>query len=468
MFRIRTVNHLLAVAGAALAVVAAFLMPLSAATARTEPQLIAGLGVWSGDRTDFVGFYKALVDGTWTKVYCIRPASAEPAAVSLRTINRLPQTSRAVTSELAETLAAHGDARTLVQAAAVSQALNEEVGNHRAVVRRAQWLPDRVQALADRYVTEAREQRGPIRLAIELPRSPLPGRSASGTVAISSATGPVRGTVALTHTANVTTPDELTVGRSGRARFRYDTVGGGAVHIAATARVAPTTLRASDPAAGEQLMVGWSAPVTVRASATYEATGPGISYRYACSSECAGRPVVTLRACAPPNHYRSRITFWLGDTVRRMVFDAASTRTCRSLRLRLADGTSVSASWRYLTPRGWSRALPASGAFVVDCPAPPPVAVAVSLACTRAWVSATLGTERAGTLRRLVNRTSHRMVLIVSGAASGRYVVLPGTQATVHTFRVLCGTGASVTLRSGVQRSDGSYNYSDPVQVALP
>ena len=60
------------------------------------------------------------------------------------------------------------------------------------------------------------------------------------------------------------------------------------------------------------------------------------------------------------------------------------------------------------------------------------------------------------------------MVLVVRGAASGRYVVAPGTRATVHTFPIPCGTGASLTVRSGVQRTSGTYNYSDPVQVTVP
>ena len=468
MTRRRLSSRALAIAGVFLAAGAVFSAPPLAAAASSGPRLVAGLGAWSADRGDFVGFYKAFVDGRWTKVYCVRPNSAEPTDVSLRTLTRLPNTSRAVTRELAETLAAHGNARDALHAEAVSQALNEEIGNRRAVERRAQWLPDRVQVLADRYVAEAHAQHGPVRLAIDLPHSPLPGRSATGTITLNAAAGPVPGTVQLAHTANVTTPDELTIGRSGRARFHYNTVGGGAVHIAATARVAPATLRASSPGADEQVMVGWSAPVTVRATASYEATGPGITYRYACSSECNGNPAVTLRACAPANDYRSRITFWLGDTVRRMTFDAAAARSCRALHTRLADGTSVSATWRYLTPRGWSRPLPASGAFVVDCPAPPPVAIALTVNCIRARVSATLGTERAGTLRRLVNRTQHRMVLVVRGAASGRYVVAPGTRATVHTFPIQCGTGASLTVRSGVQRTSGTYNYSDPVQVTVP
>lgn len=468
MFRVRNVSRLAAVASAVIAVGIAFVVPTPGASARAEPRLVAGLGVWNPERTDFVGFYKALADGRWTKVYCIRPASAEPTEISLHTVRRLPSASRAVTRQLAETLAAHGDAQTLVRAAAVSQALNEEIGNHRAVVRRARWLPDRVEVLADRFVQEARALHAPYRLSIDLPNSPLPGRSATGTISLNSAAGPARGAVHLTHTANVATPGDVTIGRSGRATFRYKTVAGGPVHMAASARVMPATLRASSPGTGEQLMVGWSAPVGVRATATYQATGPGITYRYACSSECDGNPVVTLRACAPSNDYRSRITFWLGDRVRRLTFDAADARTCRSFKTRLADGVSVSATWRYLTPTGWTRPLPAIGAFIVDCPAPPPVAVAVSLTCSRARVSATLGTQRDGTLRRFYNDTTHRMVLVVRGAVGGRYVVAPGTRATVHTFRVPCGIGASIMLRSGVQRTSGAYNYSEPMDVTMP
>ena len=437
--------------------------------AAATPPLRVGLGVFSPDRTDFVGFYKAQVDGRWRKVYCIRPDAAEPAEISLRTVTRLPNTSRAVTRQLAETLTAHGNPRTVVQAAAVSQALNEEVGNHRAVRRRAQWLPDPVQVLTDKYLAEARALAGPVRLSIDLPHSPLPGRSARGKVTLSTVNGPVRGTVELNHTPNVTTPDEVRTGRFGNARFAYETVAGGPVRIVATARVVPTTVRASSPGSGEQLMVSWSAPVKVRASATYEATGPGITYRYACTSECDGHPVVTLGGCAPANRYESALTFSLGEDVsRRLHFRAATTRECKSIQVALADGTQVSAVWQYRSPRGWTRKVPAAGSFVVDCPAAPPVAVAVSYTCTQARISATLGTQLDGTLRRLANRTTHRMVLVVSGAVRGRYVVAPGTRADVHTFLVPCGDNATVTFRSGVQRTSGAYNYGDPVTVALP
>lgn len=468
MFKRKLSSRAPAIVSALLAVAAASLSPALPAAARTEPQVVPGLGKWIDNGTDFVGFYNASAGGTWTKVYCVRPGAGEPATITLRTMGTLPGASQAVTRQLAETLAAHGDAQTAVQAAAVSQALNEEIGNHAAVVRRAASLPDRVQAIADRYVAEARATAGPYRLAIDLPRSPLPGQSARGTITLRSAQGPASGTVTLQHTANVTTPDEVHVGRSGAARFTYQTLAGGPVHLDATARVAPTTLRASRPAAGEQLMLTWSAPATVQANATYEASGPGISYHYACTSQCDGHPVVTLTACAPANGYPSRITFWLGDQVRRVTFTAATTRTCRSIQVPLADGVRVSATWRYETPRGWTRPFPAAGAFVVDCPAPPPVAITVDFNCTSAGVAVVLGRERNGMLSPLRNRTRHRMVLAVGGAVSGRYVLAPGQTATVHTFRLPCGSGAAVTIRSGAQRSNGTYNYSGPLVVTMP
>jgi hypothetical protein len=60
------------------------------------------------------------------------------------------------------------------------------------------------------------------------------------------------------------------------------------------------------------------------------------------------------------------------------------------------------------------------------------------------------------------------MVLVVRGAARGRYVVAPRTHAVVHTFRIACGDHATLTIRGGVQRTGGGYNYGDPVTVALP
>jgi hypothetical protein len=449
---------------------AVVLPPSTSSAAPQEPALAPGLGLWLDDGEDFVGFYVAHVGGTATKVYCVRPDSTEPTSVTLRTVSRLPDVSRTVTRLLAETLTAHGDARTATQAAAVSQALNKELGNYRAVHRRAALLPDRVQELADRYVAEARRLAGPYRLTIDLPRSPLPGQSARGSVTLTAAAGPARGTVQLRHTPNVTTPDELHTRRTGRARFTYTTPAGGPVHIAASADVAPITLQVTQPAPGTQLMVAASPPAQVRASATYEGTGPDIHDHYACSSECDGHPLVTVRACAPASQRGSRITLWLGEGVsRRIYFAAAAQRQCKSIEVTLADRTSVGGVWQYRKPGGgWTRKYPAGGSFVVDCPAPPPVAVLLSYDCAAAKVTVLLGRQRHGRLRPVHNTSGHRMFLVVRGSASGWFALPSGATATPHTFRFACGTGAAITVRSGVQRTGGAVNYGDPLELTMP
>lgn len=460
---IRTVV-LAAIALAALGALAA----RSPSAAAGRSQLVPGKGAWIAGHTDFVGYYRALVDGRWTIVYCVSPDRAAPAAISLRTVSRLPDTSRDVTRQLAQTLAAHGDAQTATHAEAVSQALNEELGNHRAAQRRAPFLAARVQRLATRYVREALARHGPYRLGLHLPGSPLPGQQASGSVTLRAAAGPAPGTVLLRHTGNVRTPRVLHVGRSGQAPFTYRTIAGGPVHLAASARVAPPTLRASRPASGTQLMLTWSAPATVHATATYQPTGPGITHRYACSSQCDGHPLVTISTCAPANRYRSRVTLWFAGQTHRISFSAADTRTCRSWSVVLADGVTVSATWQYRTPGGWTGRLPASGWFTVDCPAPPPVAVLVSYDCNTATVSAALGRQHDASLAALDNRTSHRMMLLITGAVSGAYPVAPGATATVRTFPVDCGSAARLSIRSAIQRAGGGYNYGQPVELTMP
>jgi hypothetical protein len=447
------------------------LTPVQPASSTATPQksaLAPGLGSWVGGGTDFVGFYLARGGGAQTKVYCIRPDSAAPTAIALRTVSRLPGSSPATTRLLAETLSAHGDAQTAVRAAAVSQALNEEVGNHRAVQRRAAQLSPRVRELTDRYVAEAHALAGPSELTLDLPRSPLPGQSARGSVTLTTAAGPRRAIVQLRHTPNVRTPGELRLGRDGRARFTYATTGGGPVRIAATATVPPTRVRASSPAPGTQLMVTAAPPAEARATATYQPTAAGIGYRYACDSQCDGAPVVTLRACAPASDDRSRIVFHLGDRIRRIGFAAAAVRICKSRELAIADGERVTAAWRYRTPHGWSRAFPAPGSFVVDCPPAPPVAVLVGYDCTDAQVSVVLGKQRDGELRPLRNTTGHPMFLIVTGSAAARFAVPVGSTATAHTLHFACGTGAGISVRGAVQRTGGGLNYGEPLEVSMP
>jgi hypothetical protein len=443
--------------------------PGLSAPVRPGPQLLAGRGFWVAGHTDFVGFYRALVGGRWAKVYCVSPDRRSPSRVRLRAVQRVPAASRRTTHEIAEILWAHGDARTARAAAAVSQALNTELGNSAAVARRARLLPAQVGRLAARYLAEARHRHGPYRLAVRLPSSPLPGRSGVGTVTLRGPAGPVPGVVRLQHTGNASMPGMLRLGRSGTARFTYRTVGGGAVHVRATARSAPSRVLASRPGAATQLLLSSAPTAAARGYATYQAGGPGFGHRYACTAECAGRPAVTLTACAPANRYPSRITFWLGDQTHRIGFPAAAARSCRSWTVRIADGTAVSATWQYGSPEGWTRPLPASGAFVVDCPAAPPVAVLLSYDCSAAVLFATLGTQQDGALRPLRNTSRHPMLLLVDGALRDRVEVPPGATAAVRDYPVECGSHATVTLRGGVQRgAGGGFNFGQPLAVTLP
>jgi hypothetical protein len=458
----------LLVSVATLAVLAISGAVVVAANAATQPSVVTGRGVWIAGHTDFVGYYRANVNGQWLKVYCVSPDRLVPVHITLRTRSSFPEASVATTRLLAETLSAHGNARTATEAEAVSQALNEEIGNHDAVARRAKYLSTAVRDLAARYVAEARAEHGPYTLRLHLPSSPLPGGSGVGTVTLRSATRGVAGTVMLRHTANVALPSSVRTNSAGEASFTYRTIGSGPVHVSATARVAPTTLRASLADRSTQVMLTRSPQARVQATATYQAQGPRFTHKYACTTECAGHPRVTLTACAPANQYASRITYWIGTTAHRIDFPAANTRECSSWQGRIADSVSVSATWRYWTPRGWSAPLPAQGAFVVDCPAAPQVAVLLSYDCQDATLAVVLGAQRNGELQPLHNATQHDMVLVVDGAVSGRYVLAHGSTATVHTFPLSCGKDATVNVRGGVERTNGAFNYGPAASVALP
>jgi hypothetical protein len=462
----RLLRALVSVAAlAALAVCGAVVV---AADAATGPWVVTGRGVWIANHTDFVGYYRANVDGHWLKVYCVSPDRLVPVHITLHTVSSLPAASAATTRLLAETLSAHGDAQTASEAEAVSQALNEEVGNHDAVARRARYVSQRVRDLAARYVAEAHALLGPYRLRLRLPTSPLPGRSGTGSVTLHSAARGVAGTVTLRHTGNVTTPQIVRTDDNGRAVFRYRTTAGGAVHVRATAHVAPTSVQASLADRSTQVMLTWTPRKLVRATATYQAHGPAFTHHYSCTNECDGQPRITLTACAPANPYPSRIIYWYAGRSHRIDFASADERTCATWRVPIADGVAVSATWRYRKPTGWTAPLPAAGAFTVDCPAAPRVAVLLSYDCHNARFAAVLGTQANGGLQPLRNSSRHRMVLVIDGAVSGRYVVAQGSTASVHAFPITCGTHATVTVRGGVERTSGGYNYGQPATVTLP
>jgi hypothetical protein len=440
----------------------------AASTARTT-QLKPGAGRWLVGHSTFVGYYRALVGGRWVKVYCVSPAKRTPTHIGLATVTRLPSVGAVVTRELAETLAAHGNAPSARQAEAVSQALNYEIGNRRAVAERGRSLGRSVQALAMRYVAEARRYRGGYQLGLHLSSSPLPGQSGRATVTLRGAGGGRAATVRLSHSGNVALPVAVRTDSAGRGSFTYRTTGGGDVRMrAAASGLPPVTLRTSSGAGSTQRMLSWSATTSAQASGHYRGRQAGFSERYECSSTCDGNPQATLTACAPAGTYPSTITYHVGGADHQIDFPAADSRSCRSWSTTLHDGLLVTASWRFRTPGGWTAPVPAPGSFRVDCPPAPPVAVAVSYDCRSATLTVTLGRQDSGSLIPLHNATTHPMVLVVAGARADRFTVAPGATDTPHSYPIDCGAAAVVAVRSGIQRDAGGYNYGQTTQITLP
>jgi hypothetical protein len=176
------------------------------ATAATGASVVPGAGRWIVGHTDFVGSYRARVAGRWLTVYCVSPDLRTPSGITLATTARLGPAGVTATREVAQTLAAHGAATSAGQAEAVSQAVNYELGHRVAVARRARYLSSSVQALARRYVAEARRARGPYTLSLHLASAPLPGQSGRATVSLRGPGGGRAAAVRLTSTATASTP----------------------------------------------------------------------------------------------------------------------------------------------------------------------------------------------------------------------------------------------------------------------
>lgn len=465
----RQTRRVIAVAAASSSIAAATVSIASSATASPAPTVHHGAGTVIAHGTDYVGQYRVTLGGHTAIVYCINPTKRDPAHLSLSTVTRIPGLDTTTTREMAQVLTAHGQTNKLVQAEATSQALNYLAGNRKDVARRARYIAKSTQKLAMSYVAEAKRLRGGHTVKLHLSAAALPGQTGTGTVTVTGAGGAAATTVTLTHGANVSMPRAVRTNSHGTARFTYKTIGGSQVHMAATATgLAPLTVRVSNPAAGYQRMVSASTSISGHASAAYQGRVNGFSNSYACSSECKGHPVVTLRACAPASTYASRLTYsWAGGS-KVASFAANKKAACTSVSVTMPDGLRVTASWQYRTGKGWTTKSAAAGSFGVDCPAAPPVAAALSYDCTAASFTATLGQQRNGSIAVQRNTTKHQMVLTVSGAVTGRFTLAPGATAAAHTWPITCGRHAQITIQSGIQRSGGGWNYGQPAIITAP
>jgi hypothetical protein len=428
--------------------------------------LRAGLG-YRLPGGDFVGFY---LTSAGTKVYCLDPRKAEPSGIVLRPVHRYPGTTAAATAELAYALARWGDAGSAWSAAVESQVLNTLAGNTADVGRRAEVLAPSVAARVAVHVAAARRWHGPYSLHVRVARALGPGQSGHGTAWVVAATGQRVPGLTLDLTARAAAvPARVHTGADGRARFRYSVTGAGEVRITATAvGLAGTSILASRPASYQQHMITGRPLMRTSGSTTFQRRPNAFAHRYACTTTCDGRPSVSLTGCAPPSRYPSRLEYLAGDHLHSVLFAASATRRCATITLTLRDGDRVTAAWRYRIGGGWSRAVPLPGAFTVDCPPVPAVAVALSYDCARAWVRIALADiGAAGSWTPLVNHTRHRLMLIIGGAVNRHIAAGPG-QSAIFTATADCSAPLTYTAQAAVQRSGGGYNYGPVAAVTTP
>jgi hypothetical protein len=439
----------------------------SSSSAATPGRLHRGKG-YAVSGGDFVGYY---VTARGAKVYCLSPRKALPAGIDLHRGAGFRGMRPVVARELSFALASWGDARTAYAAAAESQLVNSIVGNRADVARRARQLPHSIASLVARRLATTRRSYGRYTVAVRTPQALLPGRSGTGIVLVTSATGHrLPGTsVLLSSSGNATVPRTVTTDRRGIGRFRYRVTDVGEVHIRARAvGLAPTALRLNRPRPWEQRMVSWAPLTSARAATSFRRSPSGFSHSYDCTSACDGTPRTTLRTCAPASGTASRIVFRIAGRHRAVIFPAAGERACKSLVVTTSDGDHVSAAWQFRTPHGWSRTVAAAGSFVVDCPAVPAVTVTMNYDCSTASVSIALARDTAdGGAVPLINPTRHRMVLVIGGATQQRVYADPGESAT-FTAAASCRSPRTYTMQAGVQRSSGRYNYGAIASITTP
>ncbi len=256
---------------------------------------------------------------------------------------------------------------------------------------------------------------------------------------------------------------------NGIARFDYAATDVGPIRISADALTLPATrILVNRPRPGRQHLVSWGLRHRASGVATSSARRGAFTTSYSCTSTCNGRPVVSLRACAPRGAAASRIRYRVGARLVLVRYPADAGPRCRSTRVRARDGDRITATWQFRTGAGWSHQVRAAGSITVDCPPAPAVAALVRYDCSRARVLVTLSDRGLrGGWQPLVNRGRHRLVLVIGGARSARVYAGPGQRAEFRASAD-CSSPVTYTMRGGVQRSDGSYNYGAQAAVTTP
>jgi hypothetical protein len=315
--------------------------------------------------------------------------------------------------------------------------------------------------MAASEVSQAKAYYGPDRLGLTLRTRVLIGQDGTATVTIVAASR--RGVPGITvqlAAANAIVPRFVKTGRNGQVTFTYRRTGTGPVKLVARAVGLPrTTMLASLPKPGEQLLVGSTGPTTATASSTYQASPGGPTLSYDCSSACNGRPLVTARFCQPAGVAPALdIVFANGHVVGSVSFGRGATAACKSVAAVIPDGQVLTFGVRYNEGGKLSGVIALPGRLVIDCPALPIVSESVSCNCVNGTLTLTL---------KNTEQTQEQLIWSVNGGRNQARVVAPGSTLSVS---VPFSRTANTTVRytGAVQRHNGQWIIPPSFVAVIP
>jgi hypothetical protein len=391
-------------------------------------------------------------------MYCVTPGLQLTAPQSTHTVSYWPAIGAAKSRNVEYVLGQWGNTSDNNQAAAVRLALLKIIGAH---LPQAKALPASVKATADNYVALAKKYHGPYVTSVTFGTKVLDGQIGTAQVTVNSAAHqPVPGLTVALRASNATVPASVTTAANGLAEFQYVRTGTGMVKIVARASsVPPTSLLASQPAGGQQLLLGSGLPTIETASAAYQLTPGGPTVSYSCTSACNGQPPVSVQFCNPAEVVPTKYTVY--DNKRAVAvakFDPSSQPACQTVTVTIDDTHVVTFSVAYFVKNKWSHRVALPGSFTVDCPPWPAVSLSMTCNCV------------SGQLQMAISPNAthaEEIIYSVNGGPPQTSVGQPGQPVTV-TVPLDRSASTTVTYTGAVQRSNGQWIIPPLFSVTVP
>jgi len=282
----------------------------------------------------------------------------------------------------------------------------------------------------------------------------LVGQVGTAVVTVVSAAGHgVNATVALRATNATIAKSVRTHGGKATVHFRAT----GIVKLAAqTASLPAVSMLISHPAAGQQQLLSWGPRANSnRATASYHLVTSRPAASYACTTDCAGNPVNTIKKCKEYGDTTAQILVYVNGKLRTYAnYPASKSTVCKTISTRIADTSKVVVYFRYNVNHKWTPSV-ALLSYVVDCPPLPNVTATISCNCTNATLVFALP----------VNGTKHLEEIVVNGKQVA--TAKPGAAAT-YRVSVTRGDNSSFSFTGGIQNTTGTWHVGQPLTITVP